>query len=187
MAVFLRLTRQQYETIRSHLLQNDSEQAAFLMIRNQPSENEWVLEVLDYYLVPSDELAGGGDPYYLELADRARAKVIKMASDKKTALGEIHSHPFSVSKCSFSPSDLTGFREFVPHVWWRLRGGPYVALVMGRSSFDALVWLKDPETPVPLDALMLDEITPLKPTGLTIAKLKKKRSCGDDRIPILPK
>jgi len=187
MAVFLHLTSRAYEAVRAHLLQDNSEQAAFLFITTDLRKNECTLEVVEYYLVPEGELAGGGDPYYLELTDEAKSKVIKMASDRKTALGEAHSHPFSLSRCSFSPSDLEGFKEFVPHVWWRLRGKPYLALVMGQRSFDALVWLKDPETPTALDGLMLDRIRSLKPTGLTITNLKRKRSRGDDRIPIFQK
>jgi hypothetical protein len=174
MAIFLHLTSRAYEAVRAHLLQDNSEQAAFLFIKTDLGESGCALEVIDYYLVPAGELVGGGDPHYLELTDEAKAKVIKMASDKKTALGEIHSHPFSLSRSSFSPSDLEGFREFVPHVWWRLRGKPYIALVMGQRSFDALVWLDDPRSPIPLDALLLDGNKRLKPTGLTLAGLKRK-------------
>jgi hypothetical protein len=174
MAAFVHLTRRAYEAIRAHLLQDDSEQAAFLFIKTDLRGTECTLEVIDYYLVPEAELAWGGDPHYLELTDEAKAKVIKMASDRKAALGEAHSHPFSLSRCSFSPSDLEGFREFVPHVWWRLRAKPYVAFVIGQRSFDSLVWLADPGRPIPLDALILDGNKRLKPTGLTLAGLKRK-------------
>src|SRR5437870_3033122 len=110
MRVTLRFTKHVYETIRAHLLQNELEQAVFLFILNRATQDGMDLEVKDYYLVQENELVGGGESFYLELTDEARAKVIKMASDRKTALGEIHSHPFSANNCTFSPSDLLGFK-----------------------------------------------------------------------------
>jgi hypothetical protein len=78
-------------------------------------------------------------------SEEAQARIIKMASDRKLLLGEIHSHPGCRQDAGFSPSDLAGFDDFVPHIFWRLRAKRYVALVFGENDFDALVWSNDPK------------------------------------------
>jgi len=46
----------------------------------------------------------------------------------------------STRKTPFSPSDIAGFREFVPHIHWRLKGKPYGAVVVAPASIDAALW-----------------------------------------------
>jgi hypothetical protein len=97
------------------------------------------------------------------LADKVRAKVIKRAHDLGTSLVEMHSHT-GTRPAAFSPSDMTGFAEFVPHVMWRLQGRPYFAIVVARGSFDGLAWLGDANTPQRLDGIAVGEsfFTPTK-------------------------
>src|SRR5437660_1288816 len=66
--------------------------------------------------------------FHIELSDAVRARLIKRAHDRSASLVEIHSHlgPWAAQ---FSPSDLAGFEEWVPHVRWRLKGKPYGAFV----------------------------------------------------------
>ena len=59
-----------------------------------------------------------------------------------------------------------GFAEFVPHVWWRLQGKPYFAVVVTRKNFDGLAWIINPKTPQRLDGIALDSSV-LKPTRLS--------------------
>ena len=47
-----------------------------------------------------------------------------------------------------------GLLETVPHMFWRLDNRPYVAIVVARSGFDALVWTRDAQKPVPLSGLI---------------------------------
>jgi hypothetical protein len=103
---------------------------------------------------------------YLELTDTTRARVIKKAHDLDASLVELHSHRFPFS-AGFSPTDIAGLREFVPHVWWRLQGRPYLAFVLAPSSYDALAWLTDPKDPKTLDYLDIERRI-LRPTGLSV-------------------
>lgn len=59
---------------------------------------------------------------------------------------EFHSHPIA-EHAAFSPSDEAGFREFVPHVRWRLKKKPYFAAVFAPGDFDSLWWLSDSTEP----------------------------------------
>jgi hypothetical protein len=93
--------------------------------------------------------------------------LIKRAWDSGTSLVEFHSHPRDRWQAMFSPSDLAGFDEFVPHCWWRLRGRPYLAVVVAQRSVDALAWVTDPRRPVRLDAIWLDGGKEIVPSHLT--------------------
>jgi hypothetical protein len=78
-----------------------------------------------------------------------RARVIKLAHERNAILLEVHSHPSGQPAC-FSPADIFGLVEFVPHIRWRLKGKPYAALVFGRNSVDGLAWFDDCKTAIPI-------------------------------------
>lgn len=149
-----------YGNLREHLFSRDSEQVAFVYMRAVEDD----LMVDDYFCVPPSELVYESE-YHAEISAGAQAEAIKSAWDKKCHLGEIHTHPFSIEGTTFSYSDTTGFREFVPHVWWRLRGGPYVAMVFGQKDFDALIWKQDPENPEEIESIQVGDER-LRPNNL---------------------
>src|SRR4051812_29383543 len=62
--------------------------------------------------------------YHVTLTDEAQNEAIRWAWNSKACLVEVHSHG-PLEPAQFSPSDLSGFVEWVPHVRWRLRGRPY--------------------------------------------------------------
>lgn len=149
-----------YEKLKAHLFSRDFEQVAFMYLRSDGDD----LIVEDYFCVPPSELVYESE-YHAEISADAQAMAIKSAWDKKLHLGEIHTHPFSVEGTTFSYSDAAGFREFVPHVWWRLKGGPYVAMVFGQGDFDALVWKQDSETPEMVEHVQVGDEA-LRPNNL---------------------
>ena len=121
-----------YKTVRRHLLPrwHRVEEAAFLYV--VPTEDAF--EYLEWFPVPASGFASRS-AYCLELDDKTRAKVIKRAHDLGASIVELHSH-LGRARPRFSPSDLAGFRDFVPHVLWRLKYLPYFAVVMTRTGFD---------------------------------------------------
>ncbi len=145
------------EALWAHLLPKKfiSEEAAFVFVQKRDEgTNEYVLRALDWYPVPPSGFSSRSS-VHLELTDETRGIVIKRAHDLGASLVEFHSHsgPWSVA---FSISDLSGFEEFVPHVWWRLRGRPYAAVVVGQSGFDGLIWLQDPQEALHLDGIRVE-------------------------------
>lgn len=112
---------------------------------------------------------------YVELKDMMRQKIIKKAFDLNAAIIELHSHVCLKGAC-FSPTDLQGFKEFVPHVWWRLNKKPYAAIVFSKSDFDAFVWVDDPEQYRQVTEIVVDD-RHFYPTGLTLANLEKRHEC----------
>lgn len=149
-----------YAKLRECLFSRDSEQVAFIYMYATADS----LVVDDYFCIPSSELIYESE-YHAEISATVQAKVIKDAWDKKRHLGEMHTHPFSTKGTTFSYSDVSGFREFVPHVWWRLKGGPYVAIVFGQNDFDVLVWKQDPKNPEEIGSIQVDDEV-LRPNNL---------------------
>lgn len=152
MKTHLRMPGRDYRQLRKHLLSNQGgqEQAAFLFASADVCKERTSFEVIETRkLFDGDFEIQRGD--YIELSDHARAEVIKRAHDLGTSLIEIHSH-LGPWPAAFSIADRAGLRETVPHMWWRLRKRPYIALVVTKMEFDALVWLDNPTVPRPLDA-----------------------------------
>ena len=153
MAVVLELPPGIKRAIWSHLLQNSeqSEAAAFAFVKHTQRDLRHSFTFLEWYAVPAEGFAIRTG-YHIELTDETRATVIKRAHDLHASLVEFHSH-LGTWPAEFSPSDQMGLAEFVPHVRWRLRGHPYLAIVMTRTDFDGLAWVADSPKPERLDAI----------------------------------
>jgi hypothetical protein len=104
----------------------------------------------------------------MELADHVRPQVLRWAHEAGAALVEVHAHDLP-GPTTFSPTDLDGLEEVVPQMLWRLPGRPYIAVVIGPDSLDALVW-HAADAAHPLDAVRLGD-TVAGPTGLAAQRL----------------
>lgn len=157
------LPAEAHRALWSHLLGNadGDEEAAFVFADSSVETGGVRLRYSEHRLVPPCGFAERS-AYYLELTDEERAGAIRRAHDSDKVLIELHSHPFQ-GRAGFSPSDVAGLREFVPHVRWRLRKKPYAALVVARSSFDALTWVGEGPDPVSLSCDVNGK--ELRPTG----------------------
>lgn len=163
-----------YGSLQAHLLPAGSlvEQAAFVYTRVERDSNGNVAFKFVEYAPVQPTGFSTQHSYYLELSDEQHASVIKRAHELNASIVEFHSHP-GPYPARFSPSDMEGFAEFVPHVWWRLKNRPYLAVVVAPSGFDALAWVDSPSAPVVPDAIVLDAKRRLAPTGLTLQSLQK--------------
>jgi hypothetical protein len=169
MESYIDLTERQYEAIWEHLLPDGAtcESAAFIFASVQDVNQSLVLRAQDYFLVGQGGFNAQSNNY-IELSDESRINVIKKAHQTHTALVELHSHPFNSHRsAAFSLADMNGFDETVPHMWWRLPGRPYAAIVVSPCGFDSLVWQKSPELPECLTALRVG-CDLLKPTCMTL-------------------
>ena len=164
--ILLELPQEAHVALWRHLVRpnSDSEEVAFMYAHYKNKEKSKIFKYVEWFPVPAEGFVSRSD-FHLELTDEMRASVIKRAHDLAASLVEFHFHS-GPWPAKFSGSDLLGFREFVPHIWWRLKGRPYLAIVISRSDFDALVWLKGPDTPQRLKGLLVEGQV-LVPTGLT--------------------
>jgi hypothetical protein len=161
------ITATEFDELIAHLNSSDDEQAAFLFAARSGPE---LLGIEEVYPVPAEGFARQS-PYHLALTDEVRAYVIGRATALEACLIEVHSHE-NVTPVWFSPTDLRGFEDWVPHVRWRLGGRPYVALVFGGEDFDALLWESDSGLPTALGALLVDGKA-RKPSQVTVNRLKE--------------
>ena len=167
MKAYLTIEGPAYQSLMAHLLPPDShqEQAAFLLAHTQRKVRKVCFAVAGFKLLcPKDFTIQESD--YIAVADSTYADLIKQAHDMAASLIEIHSHS-EYRPAAFSLADRKGLRETVPHMWWRLNRRPYLALVVAKSGFDALVWADNPTTPQALDGLLVDG-RKLTPTGASL-------------------
>jgi hypothetical protein len=158
-----------YSELIDHLADDEIEHVAFLF--TAPPTDDHILRVKEIFRVPSESFDHQSS-YHVALTDDVRGAVIKRAWDLGGCLVEVHSHGGG-APVWFSGSDLSGFKDWVPHVRWRLAGRTYVALVFAGIDFDALVW--EGEAPTPLAELNVDGRAPQIPSGITSAKLARQR------------
>lgn len=166
----IHITTTLFRRVQEHIRQSRTEQVAFLFL--SPADQDSMTAV-DAYLVPPAELIHESR-YHAEISEEAQAKIIKMAADRKMLLAEIHSHPGCKKDTGFSPSDLAGFEDFVPHIFWRLRTKQYAALVFGDHDYDALAWLNNPAEPTAFGALVVDG-NAMPPTAVTTRDLDRRK------------
>lgn len=171
MTVFLLLRAELKEELWHHLLQNDIEQVAIVFAAVDAKEDTTAFIARDAYLATADDFEIHSE-FHVELTDGARARIIKRAWDTGASPIEFHSHPGDSWGAMFSPSDMYGFSDYVPHCRWRLRGLPYLAVVVTPAGMDALAWTGANGKPVGLDAIRLAGGAAIVPTNQTIAILK---------------
>ena len=147
----------------------DRESAGFLYAAQREERDSVVFEACEWHPVPVDGYSARTDRYF-ELTDAARGEVIKKAHNTGLTLVEFHSHP-GLAPAAFSFSDHLGFHDFVPHVRWRLKGRPYLAVVVAKTGFDGLVWLNESSRPARLDGIG-DEEEYFESTGLSHKSLE---------------
>jgi proteasome lid subunit RPN8/RPN11 len=156
-----------FDELISHLLPPGStrEEAAFLFAIPKQLNDSIIFEVIETIKLAPKEFESQFDDY-LELTDEARAGLIKRAHDLGASLVEMHSHP-GPFPAAFSIADRMGLKETVPHMWWRLKNRPYLAIVVAKTGFDALVWLENPRVPQQLNGI-LDGERLLQPTNSSL-------------------
>lgn len=159
-----------YEALKDHLFQGESEQVAFLYGRQEEEGGETQFHVEETYPVPEEEL-DSSSRYFIALSDEALQKAIRKAFDSGLVPIEVHSHRDASYEAGFSRSDFEGFEETVQHVRWRLRGRPYIALVITPTGFDALLWRGDQNGRAEgLDVLIVGDRM-RQPSGRSLEKL----------------
>jgi hypothetical protein len=163
---FISFSEETYAAVVKHLVPGKFliEELAFVYARAEIVADVITFNCVEWLPVPPEGFAHRSE-YYIELSDETKAAAIKRAHDLGASLVEFHSHTGSWP-AKFSPSDISGFEEFVPHVWWRLKGRPYAAAVVTRSGFDGFAWITSKDSPQRLDGILVEKQL-IRPTGLS--------------------
>jgi hypothetical protein len=153
-----------------------AESAGFFLAAYDPAARDFRLR--EWRPIASDGFESRS-AFHLVLRDETRAEIIKWAWDSGASLVEAHSHDFGVA--AFSPSDIHGLGQWVPHLWWRLGGRPYGAILVDGETLDALAWIEDADKPEQVVGLTIDGDRSVAATGQTLAHSGSRRGEGYGR------
>lgn len=156
-------------------LHHGAEQVGFFLADFVEDDGEF--KIVEWRLVGTEEEFDSAGPLHVILSDEVQAEVIQWAFSTGRCLVEAHSHG-PRWPAEFSPTDVLGLDEWVPHVRWRLRGRPYAALVAGGTDFDGLAWVDASIDPVQVDRLVAGSID-LVATGRTLPKVPFFRAADE--------
>ena len=152
-------------TLRDHLAGGRGEQLAFMLA--EPTAGGFL--VTDCRTVAAPGL-DDQTPWHLALGEDERGAVIKWAHEDGGVLVEAHVHRDGFA-AALSPYDLDNLADWVPHVRWRLRHRPYIALVFSGGTFDGLAWGASYDAPEQVGTLLIEGSPALPATGLTLSKV----------------
>src|SRR5579862_3125709 len=115
----LSLTSTDFRLLRDHLRgERAVEEVAFASCSWAPASDQ--LRVTQIELLAPQDFEIQTD-FHVSLTESVRPRLIKDAWDSNSVLVEAHSH-VDGDPAAFSRSDLAGFRDWVPHMLWRLSG-----------------------------------------------------------------
>jgi hypothetical protein len=106
--------------------------------------------------------------FHVTLTDEMKTEAIRWAWQARASLIEAHSHG-DLLLPEFSPSDVRGLRDWVPHLFWRLRRRPYAAIVTAGDEFDGLAWISGPDQPEQVEQIEIDDGSILVASRRTLA------------------
>jgi hypothetical protein len=148
------------EHLRGHI-----EQVGFFLADYNPAQQAFAL--LEWRSMPAEAFEHQS-AYHVTLRDEIRPEIITWAFRAQACLIEVHSHGERGTP-AFSPSDIGGFADWVPHVRWRLSGRPYAAIVTVGDRLDSICWLGDGHAPEQIEHLKVGAQI-LQSTGLTLPR-----------------
>ncbi|MCH7584534.1 MAG: hypothetical protein IH941_05175 [Acidobacteria bacterium] len=128
-----------WKAAREHL-DGCAERVGFFLADWSPVESSFA--VRSWWPI-DDTAAADRDQLHVSLSDETRSAVIQWAWVEDACLIEAHSHG-SWAPAAFSHFDLGNLDEWVSHLWWRLGGRPYAAIVTSTLDFDGLAWIDGP-------------------------------------------
>jgi hypothetical protein len=157
MRAIVNVHTQMWDDLQRHLFKSAFEESAMLYADVSQNDGGIQFNVVEAELLGTDDYDFQSS-YHISLKDDTKGRIIKRAWDSKRAIVEVHSHVGELAIAAFSPSDLSGFDEYVPHVMWRLRGIPYAAIVATERGFDGKIWLSEQTPCQQLDMIRVGDI-----------------------------
>jgi hypothetical protein len=168
--VAFRVSRGLYDEARADLFGNVEQVGFFLADFDKPTHT-FILR--EWRAVPATGFEYQS-AFHVTLTDEMKTQAIRWAWDARASLIEAHSHGDLVLP-EFSPSDICGLRDWVPHLFWRLRRRPYAAVVTAGDEFDGLAWITEPAQPEQVEQIEIDDGSILVASGRTLATTTKHR------------
>jgi len=139
----LRIARDHFNTLINHLFPGDGdEHGAVLLAGTSYSDGQLTLLVREVHIAEEGTDYVEGKIGYRALTPKFIHKLITRARDEKLAYLAVHNHASDWS-VGFSQIDLDSHERGYPALLQISRGIPVGALVFGRRSIEADIWLAD--------------------------------------------
>jgi hypothetical protein len=153
MSTRLRITREAYSKLRSHLFPGDHDEHAAILLAGVASRpNSTRLLVREVHPLDASEFIPGNHGYR-QLAPSALARLGARAHAERLALITCHSHPGAKDSVALSEDDLAGHCRVFPHLLNIVSNGqPVGGAVFGEASAGGEIWLS-PDRRVGLDGV----------------------------------
>lgn len=148
----IRFRKNAFARLKSHLIRSGhaDEEGALLLVREVESPGRRVLLIVDVLPVPDAGLMHKG-PGGLIVDPEFLAPVIKRARADGLGVLITHSHPFSDQTVGFSSIDDRGEHLLMPKLLERIPNRTHGAIVFGKRSLAARVWLPGHNSSVAVD------------------------------------
>lgn len=188
----LRIARQDFDAVISHLFPGDhDEHGAVLLAGMSRSDEVITLHVREVHIASEDTDYVEGKIGYRALSPKFIHRLITRARDERLVYLAIHNHA-SDREVGFSRVDFESHERGYPALLQIAKGMPVGALVFGRRSIQADVWLSADCRLVLEDAVIVGEtvqrLTPSPPTthfetdGLYERQLRMFGKVGQDKL-----
>ena len=151
----IRLTRTQYDQLKERLLQYaPQEAAAFFLGGIFQTQGSWHFTIREIMYPQMDDYIVQGD-VRLEVSPIFLNRVISKAEREGCAIGSCHSHPFSIKRVAYSPSDDYGEGVSAKTIYECLEGKPMASLLLGKDAIIGRIWINPKKRPIPFDQIRI--------------------------------
>ena len=139
----IRIARDQFNILIHHLFPGDGDEHGAVLLAGMSSRNgQLVLHVREVHIAQEGTDYVEGKIGYRALSPKFIHRLITRARDEKLAYLAVHNHG-SARSVGFSQIDLDSHERGYPALLQISRGTPVGALVFGRRSIEADVWLSN--------------------------------------------
>jgi molybdopterin-synthase adenylyltransferase len=150
----IRITSQQLEQLKSYLLADSKEAAAFLLAGFFKNEKGYHFTVRDV-IIPKYSDYDDRTEYHIEVSAFFFNKVISIAEKNNLTIIQCHSHPFAEGEISYSGSDNHGESRSSETLYNCLNAKPMGSLLFGKNITTGRIWIAPGKKPVKVDELRI--------------------------------
>lgn len=161
--IFIRFKQGDLDHLRMHLFSDPTRESfAVLLGKLEKIEDLTVVKVIDTVLTKEDDFYSRSLAF-LHLRKEFTYQILAEVThrwDVDTVI-EVHTHPFSEERASFSPVDDADERQFSSYLKETFDQLHYGSIVLSQNNYSARMWVSGGKKPVPLEAQIRTQ-TPLE-------------------------
>lgn len=143
----IRMTKEQFSTLRDYLLKKKEESAVFL-VAGYFQNNSGHHLVVKNLIIPRDNEYDDRTEFHIQMSPRYFNRVISIAEANNLTVIQCHSHPFDEDFPRYSPTDNSGESTSSKTIEECLNDKPMGSLLFGKKQTNGRIWIKNKSIPV---------------------------------------